>query len=201
MKKSKLLITTLSLSGLLLVACGNDTNDDSTIDEENDPETEEVVDMDEDDEEMEDHGEMVHDESGDLPAGLTEANDPLYELGDEVKLLTDHMEGMNGAEAKIVGAYDTSAYEVSYDPTNGDPREENHKWVVHEEIKEAGSEPFELGDEVVLEAYHMEGMQGAEATIDALEDTTVYMVDYEPTTGGDTVRNHKWLTESELAPK
>jgi len=25
------------------------------------------------------------------------------------------------------------------------------------------------------------------------------MVDYQPTNGGDVVRNHKWLTEEELA--
>ncbi|MBR3217674.1 MAG: YdhK family protein, partial [Exiguobacterium sp.] len=53
------------------------------------------------------------------------------------------------------------------------------------------------GDEVVLAADHMEGMDGAEATIDTAEETTVYMVDYT-TEDGEEVTNHKWVTESEL---
>ena len=44
----------------------------------------------------------------------------------------------------------------------------------------------------------MEGMKGAEAVIDAAEETTVYMVDYTPTNGGKKVTDHKWLTEDEL---
>ena len=47
----------------------------------------------------------------------------------------------------------------------------------------------------------MEGMNGATATIESVEDTTVYMIDFEPTTGEDMVRNHKWVTEDELSPK
>jgi hypothetical protein len=38
-------------------------------------------------------------------------------------------------------------------------------------------------------------------TIDSAEHTTVYMVDYMPTTGGEMVKNHKWVTESELSAK
>jgi len=30
---------------------------------------------------------------------------------------------------------------------------------------------------------------------------TVYMVDYTSTTDGEEVKNHKWVTESELSPK
>ena len=43
-------------------------------------------------------------------------------------------------------------------------------------------------------------MQDATATIESAEDTTVYMVDFEPTTGEEMVRNHKWVTEAELSP-
>lgn len=50
----------------------------------------------------------------------------------------------------------------------------------------------------LLEARHMEGMEGATATIDDAVTSTVYMVDYQPTDGGEVVRNHKWLTEEEL---
>ncbi len=45
----------------------------------------------------------------------------------------------------------------------------------------------------------MKGMDGAKAIIDSAEPTTVYMVDYTPTTGGEPVKNHKWVTESELS--
>lgn len=109
------------------------------------------------------------------------------------------MKGMKGAKATIVGAYDTTAYAVSYTPTTGGPKVTNHKWVIHEEIENAGAEPFKPGDEVVLEADHMPGMKGAKATIDSAEKTTVYMVNYEPTTGGDPVKNHMWVTGSELS--
>jgi len=47
----------------------------------------------------------------------------------------------------------------------------------------------------------MKGMKGAIAVIDSAEQTTVYMVDYTPTTGGEKVTNHKWVTESELSPE
>lgn len=49
------------------------------------------------------------------------------------------------------------------------------------------------------EANHMKGMEGAKGTIDAAEDTTVYMIDYMPTNDGEEVKNHKWVTESELS--
>lgn len=148
---------------------------------------------------MEDMEGMVHDDSGEIPDGLKEAKNPTYNVGDTATITTGHTEGMEGAEATIVGAFDTTAYEVSYDPTNGGPREENHKWVIHEEIADAGEQPFEPGDEVILEANHMEGMDGATATIDDAKNTTVYMIDYQPTTGREEVKNHKWVTDSELS--
>lgn len=45
----------------------------------------------------------------------------------------------------------------------------------------------------------MKGMEGAVAEIDSAEKTTMYMIDYTPTTGGEEVTNHKWITESELS--
>ncbi|MCT4781143.1 DUF1541 domain-containing protein [Exiguobacterium antarcticum] len=41
-------------------------------------------------------------------------------------------------------------------------------------------------------------MDGADATIDRTEQTTVYRVDFKPTTGGKTVKHHKWVTEDDL---
>lgn len=144
---------------------------------------------------------MMHDDSGEIPEGLQEAENPTYPVGDTVTIQTDHMAGMEGATGTIVGAFDTVAYEVTYEPTNGDSIVENHKWVLKEEIPEARNqeEPLSEGTEVTLEASHMEGMEGATATIDSAEETTVYMLDYQPTDGGEMVKNHKWVTEDELS--
>ncbi|WP_188996130.1 YdhK family protein [Paenibacillus nasutitermitis] len=142
---------------------------------------------------------MNHSSSGEVPAGLEEAKNPTFKVGSQATMNTDHMEGMNGANATIAGAYSTTVYAVSYSPTTGGEKVTHHKWVIHEELKNAGEEPFKPGDKVVLQAEHMEGMDGAEATIDSAEQTTVYMVDYMPATGGEMVKNHKWVTESELS--
>lgn len=199
MSKNKMLLSVFSLTALLLGACSNGVVEDPMMDETPDSSIEEPMDEEEMDDEMD--SEMVHDESGEIPTGLKEAENPTYEIGETVELQTDHMEGMKGAEATIVGAFDTVAYEVSYDPTNGDPREDNHKWVIHEEIQDAGMDVINSGEEVILNAKHMEGMEGATATIDSAEETTVYMIDYEPTDGGEIVKNHKWVTDSEISKK
>ncbi|MNN94188.1 hypothetical protein D3C81_2127710 [compost metagenome] len=89
-------------------------------------------------------------------------------------------------------------YAVSYTPTNGGDPVKNHKWVIHEELKEPADQPYKPGSEVILNADHMEGMKGAKATIDSAEHTTIYMVDYTSTTNGEKVKNHQWVTESEL---
>ncbi|MBH5317096.1 YdhK family protein [Paenibacillus sp. GSMTC-2017] len=146
-----------------------------------------------------DHG--SHSSSGEVPETLEAANNPLYPVGSQALMTSDHMAGMNGAEATIVGAYATTVYAVSYTPASGGERVTNHKWVIHEEIKNRSNDPYKPGAEVVLEADHMNGMKDAIAIIDTAEQTTVYMVDYVPTTGGEKVTNHKWVTESELKAK
>ena len=151
-------------------------------------------------EETEEMEHMHHSSSGELPEGLKEAVNPTFEVGSKAIMHTDHMEGMNGAEATVVGAFDTTVYAISYTPTTGGDRVENHKWIIHEEIKDASNEPCQAGEEVAVEADHMEGMKGAEATIDSAEQTTVYMVDYT-STNDEQVENHKWVTESELSAK
>ncbi|WPS88530.1 YdhK family protein [Brevibacillus halotolerans] len=147
------------------------------------------------------HSDMNHSILSEVPKGLKEAKNPTYPVGSQAIIQADHMPGMKGATATIVGAYDTTAYTVSYTPTTGGQPVKNHKWVVQEEIKNAGTETLKPGTEVTLEADHMPGMKGATAKIDSGEHTTVYMVDYTPTTGGELVKNHKWVTESELSTK
>ena len=138
--------------------------------------------------------------SGEVPEGLKSAESPTYEVGSQAYIQADHMEGMQGAKAKIVGAYDTTVYAISYTPKTGGEKVVDHKWVIHEELQDAGEAPLELGTEVTVNAAHMEDMDGVTAEISSAEETTVYMVDYTPMTGGEEVKNHKWLIESELLP-
>lgn len=151
-----------------------------------------------------DHGEMEsmdHSSSGELPDGLEKAENPAFEVGTKAEMQSEHMPGMEGAEATIAGAFDTTVYAVSYTPTSGGKKVDNHKWVIHEELRNAEEEPYQPGEKVVLEADHMNGMKGAEAIIDSAEQTTVYMVDFISETDGQAVKNHEWVTESELSAK
>jgi hypothetical protein len=166
-----------------LTACGNNTTTPATANSDN----KQMV-----------HSDMNHSSSGEVPAGLKEAKNPTYKVGSQAVIQADHMPGMKGATATIVGAYDTTAYVVSYTPTTGGKRVTNHKWVIQQEIKDAGDNALQPGAKATLEADHMPGMKGATADIVSAEQTTVYMVDYIPTTGGEKVTNHKWVTESEL---
>lgn len=172
-----------------LSGCGNKTTNEKNIDVNKEPKQEDM--------EME----MSHSGSGEVPANLKVAENPTFKVGSEAIIEADHMKGMKGAIATIVGAYDTTAYAISYTPVTGGERVENHKWVIQEEIKGADDKTLEPGSEVIVEADHMKGMEGAVAEIDTAEKTTVYMIDYTPTTGGEEVTNHKWVTESELSAK
>lgn len=187
--KKLLLVPTLALA---LSACSDSSSENDNMNDMN----QENTDMDSSSEESMN---MDHSGSGEVPESLVVAENPTYEVGSKAIIETDHMEGMQGAEATIVGAYDTTAYAVSYTPTTGGERVENHKWVIQEEIKNASDETFEPGTEVTIEATHVEGMGNATAEIDLAEETTVYMIDYTPATGGEEVTNHKWVTESEMS--
>ena len=88
---------------------------------------------------------------------------------------------------------------MSYTPTDGGDPVTNHKWVVQEELEGVGDEDLAPGDTAVMTADHMPGMQGAEATVDASTDETVYMVDID--SPDMTMKRHKWVVESEIQPK
>mgnify|MGYP002714762170 FL=1 len=195
-------------SALLMSACGAsdegekaDTTEPTTTVEETTDTAKDTEDMTEDHASTEDgHGNMEHDESGEIPEGLKVAENPAYPVGSQVVIENDHMPGMKGAKGTVVGVFDTVAYEVTYKDTQTGETVANHKWVVHEELENAQDEPYQQGDEVTLEASHMPGMKGATATIDSAENTRVYMVTYTDTESGDTIENHKWMSEDELSP-
>ncbi|WP_017379100.1 YdhK family protein [Paenisporosarcina sp. TG-14] len=186
-----LLVPTLVLA---LTACSDSSSEKDEMDDMN----QENMDMESGSEENMD---MNHSGSGKVPENLKVEENPTFEVGSQAIIEADHMEGMKGAEATIVLAVDTTAYTVSYTPTTGGEKVTNHKWVIHEEVEDSGDEPLEAGTEVILNADHMDGMDGTKADIDSAEQTTVYMIDYTSTTSGEEVTNHKWVTESELSAK
>lgn len=186
-----------SVAAISLAACGGDQN--GTENKEVEQSTQQTDESSGNGSGSMEHSGMSHSSSGDLPEGLKEAENPTYPVGSKAIITSNHMEGMEGAEATIVGAFDTTAYIVSYTPTTGGDRVTNHKWVIHEEIDNAPDFPIEPNSEVSLNADHMPGMKGAVAVVEDLEETTVYMVDYTSTTG-EEVTNHKWVTDEELKP-
>ena len=201
MKRNKLIIGIVSMIAVLLLsACANETEENTGTETESNTEEKNDMESESDSHEGMDHSEMNMSSTGEVPEGLEEAENPTYEVGSQAMIETDHMEGMKGAEATIVGAYDTTVYTVSYTPTTGGEEVTDHKWVIHEELENPDDAPLEEGTEVTMNAEHMKGMDGAVAKIDSAEETTVYMVDFVPTTGGEEVTNHKWVTESELSP-
>lgn len=138
-----------------------------------------------------------HSSSGELPEGLKVKDNPTFEIGDTATMQANHMPGMNGVKATISGAFDTTVYSVTYTSLEDGTVVRDHKWVIHEELQDAQEASYKIGDEVVLGADHMAGMNGATAVIEEAVQTTVYMVDF---TAEDRslIENHKWVTEEEL---
>lgn len=194
--KSKMMIASGILT-LILAGCqsGGETEDQTQQDSQVEENTEQSA-----KEEGQNMHEM-HSSSGEVPEGLQVAENPKFPVGSTAMMHADHMPGMNGVEATISGAFDTTAYAVTYTPTTGGEPVKNHKWVIHEELVDPGEAPLEPGTEVTMNADHMEGMDGATATIDSVEQTTVYMVDFTPKDSDQEVKNHKWVTEDELSAK
>ena len=180
-------------STLTLTACSSDEDSDTSHEDHGAHETTG------DHGDHGDHGDMDHPaDGGPPPEGITEVSDPEFPVGTEVVLSADHMPGMDGATATITGAFDTYTYSVSYGPADGSARGEAHKWVVQEELDGVGEDRLSDGDTATINAEHMAGMDGAEATIDSSTEETVYMVDVEM--DGMTMINHKWVVESEISP-
>lgn len=168
-------------SGLVLSACSNNSEKEDKNSENH---------------KHEEH--MEHKSNSKVPDDMKHASDSKFKKGDKVTITAGHMEGMKNAKATVKEAYNTYAYIVSYTPTNGDKKVKNHKWVVNEEVKDAPKDGFKKGDTVKLEADHMPGMKGAEASIDDVSKTTVYVVDYKSTENDKMIKNHKWMTSDEL---
>ncbi|MEC0275802.1 YdhK family protein [Peribacillus frigoritolerans] len=200
-KRTNLFLLTLILA-VLLAACSDGDKENGHANMNHSDESEQDKNSSSTNHEgMEGMDHMNHSSSGEVPKGLKEAMNPKFKVGSKAIINSDHMEGMEGAEATIVSAFDTTVYTISYIPTTGREKVTNHKWIIHKEIQDTTDKPYKPGDEVIVEADHMKGMKDAKAVIDSVQQTTVYMVDYTSTTGGEQVKNHKWVTESELSAK
>ena len=98
---------------------------------------------------------MEHKSDSKTPENMKSTNDGKFKKGDKVTITEGHMAGMKNAKGTVKEAYKTYAYEVSYTPTNGGDKVNNHKWVVNEEVADAPEDGFKKGDTVKLEADHM----------------------------------------------
>lgn len=157
---------------LVLAGCASGADDDQQTDPSATEEQGHGGDNAESGDEEMDHS-MEHPmDGGPAPEGIAEASEPTYPVGTEVQLTADHMEGMDGATATISGAFDTYTYSVNYTNAGGGDPVTDHKWVVQEEIEDAGDERLTDGTAVTLLAKHMEGMEGARATIASSTDET-----------------------------
>ncbi|HWK21759.1 MAG TPA: DUF1541 domain-containing protein [Ureibacillus sp.] len=199
MDSKVLLVTMTLLTVLLLSACGWGDSDEEEPAEAGADITNNLngTDKQVSEEETDDTVEHAGHAEGQLPEGLKEAENPKFPVGSTAVVNASHTDGMEGAMATIKGAYETTVYSVSYTPTNGEPFEENHKWFVEGEISGMDDAEIGVGSDVIINVDHQAGMLGAEGSVDTVEDTIVYVVDYKNSLG-ETVKNHLWLKESEL---
>ncbi|WP_375179307.1 YdhK family protein [Enterococcus rotai] len=128
---------------------------------------------------------------------MKKTSQPRFQLNDIVTLSAGYMPGMQGTKGTVTAAYDTQAYTVTYQPTNGERLVVNYKWITQEEIVDSENEPLSDGKMVLLDAAHQVGMEGARAVIESSVETTVYVV--EPISASDQVLDQQvWLIEEDL---
>jgi hypothetical protein len=72
--------------------------------------------------------------SSEVPKYLRADETLTYPVGSQVIIKANHMPGMKGATATIVGANKTTEYKVTYIPKTVGHPVKHYKWVIHEEI-------------------------------------------------------------------
>ena len=65
-------------------------------------------------------------------------------------------------------------------------------------IEVAESPKFPVGSQARMTADHMDGMEGATATISGAFKTFTYSVNHDPVDGGERVVDHRWVVQEEL---
>ncbi|WP_370442214.1 DUF1541 domain-containing protein [Kineococcus halophytocola] len=113
--------TVAGLVGLVVLMAGCASQESATPGTAGTPETSTSSDADAGHEhEHEGHDHSGHDHSGHdhapaggpAPEGIAVAAAPSHPVGSQVVLRADHVPGMDGVEATVVGAFDTYTYEV-----------------------------------------------------------------------------------------
>lgn len=197
------LVFVLLLSSFLLFGCGVNKkaieNHENTGPDVMNQQASEDKRIEEDKDHMS-HKDVTESTWGELPKGIKEAKNPKFPVGTKVVIRAAHNGDMEGQEGVVVGAFDTTAYSVTYNPTTDTQQEVNYKWLVKEEVKGFNDEPLKENSEVIIYANRELGMTGAEGVIETVRDTTVYMVDYK-TKDNREIKNYQWFIESELAEK
>lgn len=101
---------------------------------------------------MMDNTEMIHSSSREIPKGLKVAENPAYPIGSKAIINADHLPNMKGAEATIVGAYDTTVYMVDYTSTAGE-KVTNHKWLIESELSPKQDPPQPVDLRILQQRY------------------------------------------------
>ncbi|MFD2307059.1 DUF1541 domain-containing protein [Enterococcus termitis] len=130
-------------------------------------------------------------------ADLKKAQQPKFQIDEQVTVTTGYSPGTQAMTGKIAGSYDTRAYTVTYQPTNGQPLVVNYKWIIQEEIVDSPKEKLTNGKMVLLNADHQIGMEGAKAVIESSISTTVYKIEY-PELANETGTHQVWMIEEDL---
>src|SRR5690625_4520772 len=137
MKLKKIFVVIIAVISLITLSACSGNNEEQGLENSNNAKTE--SNNNETENESDSHGDMNHSSSGEVPKALKSSENPTYEVGSKAIVETDHMKGMKGAEATIVGAYSTNAYAISYTPTTGGERVRSEEWVIQEELKDRKS--------------------------------------------------------------
>ncbi|MDF7637630.1 DUF1541 domain-containing protein [Leuconostocaceae bacterium ESL0958] len=132
-----------------------------------------------------------------MPTNLPKAENPKFKPGQNVTVEATHLPGMHGASGQVVAAYQTTLYQVDYQPSNGGAKVTGHKWITKDDW--ADKQDHQIGDQVTLTMNHMPGMYGAKATVTGMQTGTAYVINYQPTNGQPEVKNHMYVTDDELA--
>lgn len=58
---------------------------------------------------------------------------------------------------------------------------------------------YPVDSQVIIQADHMGGMQGARGTVSGAFDTVLYAIDYVHKDTGEAITHHKWVVQEEIA--
>src|SRR5690625_3117524 len=105
MKFKKIFVVIIAVISLITLSACSGNNEEQSLENSNNTETE--SNNNEIKNESDSHADMNHSGSGEVPKGLKTSENPTYKVDSKAIVEADHMKGMKGAEATIVGAFST----------------------------------------------------------------------------------------------